>query len=208
MKRRATSTLTREGELIPNREEPLPGEEATPEQIQKRKIYRARRPLRQPVFKEEEKVGFKLQTTLISKELEEQLLNAKSAPVNFLSLPDPEIKEVSPQKQQPSTSTSSKQLPETRLTQTPTKPLASSTLELSKSEPVSSKAEENKPVPKVLGFASIIQSLNSQSDDAVRNSFIKSATPKLETAVSTPTFTGITTPTRQTLTPVISVISI
>ena len=206
MKRRATSTLTREGELIPNRDEPLPGEEATPEQIQKRKIFRARRPLRQPVFKEEEKVGFKLQTTLISKEVEQQLLSAKSAPVNFLSLPDPEIKEVSPQKQQPQTSTSPKQLPETRLT-SPPKPLANTAAELSKSEPVTFKAEESKAVPQVVGFASIIQSLNSQSDDAVRSSFIKSATPKLETAVSTPTFTAIATPIRQTLTPVISVIS-
>lgn len=188
MKRRATSTLTREGELIPNREEPVPGEDATPEQIQKRKIYRARRPMRQPVFQPEEKVGFKLQTTLISKELEEQLLNSKPKPVNFLSMRDPEIKEVSPKKQQPIVSTIVK-------SQTPQ--------EQAKTEPP--KPEESKAVLKVVGFASIIQSLNFKSDDAVVNSFIKTATPKLETVVSTPSFTNIATPSRQTLIPVISV---
>lgn len=201
MKRRATSTLTREGELIPDREEPIPGEDATPEQIQKRKIFRARRPMRQPVFKEEEKVGFKLQTTLISKELEEQLLSAKPNPVNFLSIPDPEIKEVSPQKQQPQVSTISNPLkPEPK----PQSPSALQTLqEQPKTQP--SKPEESKADPKVVGFASIIQSLTSKSDDAVRNSFIKTATPKLETLVSTPSFSNIATPTRQTLTPVITV---
>lgn len=87
MKRRATAQLTREGGYEPEAPSVMPPD-CSPEDIQKRKIYRARRPLRQPQFSDD-KVGFALKGSLLSTEDEKRLLENKSTSIDFLAVPIP-----------------------------------------------------------------------------------------------------------------------
>ncbi|CAG9329190.1 unnamed protein product [Blepharisma stoltei] len=100
-KRRATTELTREGEVIPQYEEETVGEDSTPQEISQRKIFRARRPQKAAQAASTEPTSFKLKTQLVSEDLESKLLEAKPAQFSFLDLPDVEVREASPVKAPP-----------------------------------------------------------------------------------------------------------
>jgi len=87
MKRKATALLTREGGYEPRAQiARLP--ECSQADIQQRKIYKARRPLRQPLFADD-KAGFALKDNLLSTEEEQRLLTPQSTAIDFLSVPAP-----------------------------------------------------------------------------------------------------------------------
>jgi len=132
LKRKATSQLTRDGQEIPNEEQEEEQKLDTPEAIQNRKIFRARRPLRQPVFEEKEQAKFQLDKSLIDKDKEEELLATKHKPkVSFM-----EVK--------------------------PSTPFKSSVLQ------------------------SLITKLNTQKEEDITDSFIKSAKNKEEVKETSP----------------------
>lgn len=94
LKRRPNTQYNRQGEPIKSSPEAEETVESTPEEIKSRKIFRAKRVTVQ------EKQGFKLKSKLLSDTTESELLKeTKPVSVNFFSIPDEEVKEISPEKQ-------------------------------------------------------------------------------------------------------------
>lgn len=161
MKRKATAQLTREGGYEPVAPVPLPPD-CSPEDIQKRKIYRARRPLRQPQFSDD-KIGFALKDSLLSAEDEKRLLTDQPpVAVDFLSIPAP----VNPSK--PSSETPK---PAKTVSSAPT------TVQTPAKEPVRLFATPlTSPAFKSAGFKSLIEELSRKQTEEVAQAFIQTKT--------------------------------
>jgi hypothetical protein len=97
LKRRPETQYTRDGEAIQKSPEPEDPNISTPEEIQKRKMFKAKR------VSVQEKSPFILKSKLIAEAAESDLLK-DSAPVkvNFFEIKDDEVKENSPEKQKTS----------------------------------------------------------------------------------------------------------
>ena len=171
MKRKATAQLTREGGYEPEAPSVMPPD-CSPEDIQKRKIYRARRPLRQPLFSDD-KVGFALKSSLLSSEDEKRLLTDQSSTIDFLSVPTPP----SPPKTPVEPPKSVKPNPAPPVTAPPP---AKDPAKLF-GTPLTS------PAFKSTGFKNLIEELNRKQTDEVAQAFIQTkAEPSASPSVVLP----------------------
>lgn len=96
LKRRPETQYNREGEAITKSPEPEDTNISTPEEIQKRKIFRAKR------VSVQEKSPFILKSQLVPDSKESDLLRAcEPIKVDFFNIKDEEVKEPSPEKSKP-----------------------------------------------------------------------------------------------------------
>lgn len=165
LKRKPTTQYTKEGKAMPQEPEPVDVNISTPEEIKARKIYRVKRQVPPPVAKN----SFILQSKLVPDGLEEKLLEqVKSAPIDFFSIHDEEIKEISPEKKVKSSQADEK------------------VLEEEEKKPEVSAAKYSNP------FSSILQSIETKKEDELVSSFISSSTPKIEQILTPVSFAGTT----------------
>jgi hypothetical protein len=93
LKRKPTTDYNPDGEALPSEPEPQDCNISTPEEIKNRKVFKAKRPTAPT------KSGFILKSTLVPSVVEAELLKeSKATVVDFLSIPDEEVKDFSPEK--------------------------------------------------------------------------------------------------------------
>ena len=203
LKRKPTTQYTREGNAIESNCDYEDKNISTPEEIKNRKIYRVKRVTPQP------KAGFILQSKLLPENLEAQLLQeTKTLSVDFLSIPDEEVKEISPEKsktreiiddkdKQEELSIENDKNKQVIVETTKKKPL----LQVESANLTSVSKKETLPYTNPL--SSIIEKMNEKKEDELVNAFIVSNTPKTINIVTPQSFTG--TPQKNILACLVSV---
>ena len=194
LKRKPTTQYAPDGEVISVSVEPEDPNISTPEEIKNRKIYRVKRQAPQS------KTGFILKSKLLPDILEEQLLqDSKSSVVDFLSIPDEEVKEISPEKSKPLSEPDIK----------PEQPLKDAIQEkvIAGDNTKDSKEKEIVEKPNLIKYSnpfnSILQKIESKAEEDVVSSFISSGTPKIENIATPLSFLG--TPQKSALESIFSV---
>ena len=162
LKRKPETQYTREGLPIEQTTELEDTNISTPEEIKNRKIYRVKRPTALT------KKGFVLQSKLVPDNLEAELLQNKTNVVDFLSIPDEEVKELSPEKQKTFEKFENLEGKTQNILQKP-----------EETEKKSEKVDE-KPKNFENPLSAIIKNLESKKSEELVNSFISSSTPKTE----------------------------